>query len=454
MLTGEIKRLFAKSNVIASSELDDKIMTAVLQAFEKSAKPLAKLQPNVWEMIVKTRIAKLAIAAVVIVAVLIGVNQFGGSIDGASVAWSQVVEQIRNYTKYKCRQEVVREKGSEFPTMQVYHLNLSQRRQEFEDGSIHIIDMRGADVIVAELYPDQMKATVTKFVGAGPRKDPHVIEMIKLFEQGSIEELGTREYDEKVLHGFRYQQNDYNEFTIWVDAETKLPVEIEIEHSNRGQTIFLDEFEFEFDLDPSAFSTAIPEGYEVESLTREDYKPIEEAKESETSIQDYGPAESKEVAAEDVQSGLSHTAYAVEKLLWMEKIVTIETLDPLGTKAKVYITWIQSDNGYTIIIVQGNYYDEKIMAWIPKQQLVFESSSGIKLYTHPNGSIYAQSFLKSFAKAIPEFFDYNSLSEERFTVMIVMSDGVVMSLSANREVSNEKLQETVESLIEIKDVEW
>lgn len=381
----------------------------------------------------KSKITKIAAAAVIIIAVLIGINQFGGSIDGASVAWAQVVEQLNNYTKYKCRQRVVREQGPEFPTMQVYHLNLSLRRQEVEDGSIHIIDMRGTDAITVELYPDQKKATVTKLLGFGPRKDPHIIEMVKRFEQESTERLGTKKQDGKVLHGFRHQPNEFNDFTVWVDAETKLPVEIELKHLNRGQTIFLDEFEFDFELDASAFSTDIPDGYEVETI-----------------INDYRPVEPKEVTAEDIRSGLNHTAYTVEKLPWMEEVITIETVDPLGTRAKVYITGIQSDDGNVIIIVQGNYYDGKRMVWIPEQQLVLESSSGIKLYTHPNGSIYAQYFLESFAEANSEFFDIGNLSEERFTRMTVMPDGTVLSLSANKQMSNEKLQELVESLIEIK----
>jgi len=429
-----IEKLITELVLPGSKAADECILNDALAAYEKSeTKKAAERQPNIWRIIMKSRITKLAAAAVIVIAVLIGINQLGGSIDGASVAWAQVVEQLNNYTKYKCRQRVVREQGPEFPTMQVYHLNLSLRRQEVEDGSIHIIDMRGTDAITVELYPDQKKATVTKLLGFGPRKDPHIIEMVKRFEQESTERLGTKKQDGKVLHGFRHQPNEFNDFTVWVDAETKLPVEIELKHLNRGQTIFLDEFEFDFELDASAFSTVVPDGYEVETI-----------------INDYRPVEPKEVTAEDIRSGLNHTAYTVEKLPWMEEVITIETVDPLGTRAKVYITGIQSDDGNVIIIVQGNYYDGKRMVWIPEQQLVLESSSGIKLYTHPNGSIYAQYFLESFAEANSEFFDIGNLSEERFTRMTVMPDGTVLSLSANKQMSNEKLQELVESLIEIK----
>ncbi len=432
----QIKRLAKKIRVKPDTAVDERVLACAEAVLAKSTKNQVAVLPrrhSIWRTIMKSPITKLAAAAVIIIAVIIGVHYLGGSIDGASVAWAEVVEQINNYTKYKCRQRVVREQGPEYPTMQVYHLNLSQRRQEVENGDIHIIDMRGVDAITVELKPDQMKATVTKLIGFGPRKDPHIIEMVKRFEQESTERLGTKKVNGKILHGFRHQPNEYNDFTVWVDPDTKLPVEIELVHTQAGQTIFLDDFEFDFELDPSAFSTDIPDGYEVKTL-----------------IQDYRPVESKEITAEDIRSELNHTAYAVGKLMWIEEMIIIQTVDPLGGRAKAYLIGVISDDGNTIVIVQGDYYDEEIMVWLPDQQLVLEASNGVKLYTHPRGSEYAQYFLESFAKANPEFFDMNNLSEERFTRMIAMPDGAVLGLVANKQMSDEKLQELVESLVEIK----
>ncbi|MHC5060709.1 MAG: hypothetical protein ACYTFK_06465 [Planctomycetota bacterium] len=412
---------------------DDAVRKDVLTAHKETiqTKP-APTQPNIWRIIMKSKITKLATAAIIIIAALAGIQKFTGSIDGASVAWAEVVEQINNYTKYKCRQRIVRQQGPQFPTMDVYHLNLSQRRQEVEDGSIHVIDMRGTDATTVELYPDQMKATVTKLIGFGPKKDPHIIEMVKRFEQESTERLGTKKVNGKTLQGFRHQPNEYNDFTVWVDPRMKLPVEIELIHTQSGQTIFLDEFEFDFELGPEAFSTEVPANYEIETI-----------------INDYRTVEPEEITAENIAGQLNHTAYTVGNLPWIQKRVLIKDVDPLGTRAIVYLIGIQSDDGNTMIIVQGDYYDGKRMVWIPDQQIVLETPSGIKLYTHPNGSIYAEYFLESFAEANPDFFDIENLSEERFTRMIVMPNGTILSLSANKQMSNEKLQQFVESLIEI-----
>ena len=99
--TEKIKKLFVKSNVTVSSKLDDKIINDAFQAFENSikAKPAA-LQPNIWRIIMKSRITKLAAAAVIIIAVMIGINQFGGSLDMASVAWADVAEKVEQIQTY------------------------------------------------------------------------------------------------------------------------------------------------------------------------------------------------------------------------------------------------------------------------------------------------------------------------------------------------------------------
>jgi outer membrane lipoprotein-sorting protein len=427
-----INQLIKKLQLKASADLDKRVHDKITNApAELKRKESALTQPNAWSNIMKNPMTKLAAAAVIIIAAFIGINQF----DKSSVAWAQVVEQLSSHTKYKCRQRVVREQGPEVPTMQVYHLNLQQRRQEVEDenGTIHIIDMRGEDAITVELDPTHKKATVTEILGFGPRKDPDIIEMVKRFEQESTERLGTKKVDGKVLQGFRHRPNENSDFTVWVDPGTKLPVEIEIQHLNRGQTLYLDEFEFDFELDPSAFSTDVPDDYEVKTL-----------------INDYRPVEPKEITAEDIRDGLYHTAYTTGNLPGVEKKITIQTISPLGTRTIVYLIALQNDDGNTIIIVQSEYYDLERMIWIPEQQLVLETPSRARLYTHPNGAIYAQYFLKSLAEAKPDLFNAENISEERFTRMIVMPDGAVMGLAANKQMSDERLQELVESLIKVE----
>ncbi len=377
-------------------------------------------------------LTKLAVAAVVLFVVFVGWNLLDPSgLSGSALGWEDVVKQINLHTKYKCRQRVVRTQDPQYPTMTVYHLNLKQRRQEVEDGSIHVIDMRGEDAVTLQLFPDKKKAIYETLLGYKSKGDPDIIEMVKKFDEQSMERLGTKKEKGKTLYGFRHKPNEYNDFTVWVDVKTKLPFEIQITHTRVPQTIYRDEFEFDFDLDPSAFSTEVPEGYEVEKI-----------------VLDYRPVEPKEVTPEEVQKGLNHTAYTVGNLPWIEQTCTMAVLDPLGTRAIEYITGIQCRDGNRILLVQGNLYDSTRMVWIPEQKLVLETR-GVKFYNHPNGSIYAQMFLESFAKAKPGFFDMKNLSEERVTRMIVLPNGTILGLAANQPLSDEKLQELVEALKEI-----
>jgi hypothetical protein len=433
----DIEKLIVETRIKPRSQMRNKVLPDALRTQEELyARNKAGVSVGTWRKIMNSRITKYVAAAVIVIAVFVGIKLTGGSIDVTTVAWSQVVEQISNHTKYKCRQRIIREQGPQIPARLVYHLNLSQRRQEHEDGIIGIIDMRGEDAITVELDPAQKKATVKKLIGFGPREDPHIVQMVKRFEQESSERLGTKKLNGKILHGFRHQPNKYSDFTIWVDQKTKLPVEIEIKHLNRGQTIFMDQFEFDFELDPSAFSTDVPDGYEVKTI-----------------ISDYRRVEPRQVTAEEIRSGLNHPAYTAKKLPWMEKLIMMQVVDPLMKRGKVYVIGILSDDGNNIIINQSNVhgnYREAMMGWILKEQLVMEAPGGAKLHTHPNGSEYARLYLKSFAEANAEFFDMKNLSDERFTRMIVMPDETVMALSANKQMSEKKLEELVESLIEIK----
>jgi len=98
-----IKEVYThKLQVTTSSNLDKRVLTNSMNALEElKNKNSAHTQPNIWRIIMKSRITKLAAAAVIIIAVLIGINQFGGSIDGSSVAWGELVERLeRSHDEY------------------------------------------------------------------------------------------------------------------------------------------------------------------------------------------------------------------------------------------------------------------------------------------------------------------------------------------------------------------
>ena len=83
----KIKKLFAKSDVTVNSKVDDRIVSNALTALEKSEKTKSvSAEPNMWRMIVRSRLTKLAAAAVVIIAVVISFNQFVGPTTNVALA--------------------------------------------------------------------------------------------------------------------------------------------------------------------------------------------------------------------------------------------------------------------------------------------------------------------------------------------------------------------------------
>ncbi|MHC4636047.1 MAG: hypothetical protein ACYTBP_06000 [Planctomycetota bacterium] len=90
-----IEELIKKWRVASRPEMYKRTLTDALEAHAQTKKmKIAVVQPNIWRIIMKSRITKLA-AAVIIIAVLIGINQFGGSIDGTSTAFAQIAESMK-----------------------------------------------------------------------------------------------------------------------------------------------------------------------------------------------------------------------------------------------------------------------------------------------------------------------------------------------------------------------
>ncbi|MHC4395475.1 MAG: hypothetical protein ACYS1A_07440 [Planctomycetota bacterium] len=87
------EKLIRKLVLHGNKAADERIVNDAMAAYEKQKS--AAGGSNIWRTIMRSRITKLAAAAVIIIAVMIGINQFGGSIDPASVAWADVVENMK-----------------------------------------------------------------------------------------------------------------------------------------------------------------------------------------------------------------------------------------------------------------------------------------------------------------------------------------------------------------------
>ncbi len=88
-IKNEIKNISFK----ASDELKQKMLEDVLNAQNK--KQRSEQTPNVWRIIMSSKITKYVAAAIILIAAMIGINQFGDSINTASVALAQSTKALQ-----------------------------------------------------------------------------------------------------------------------------------------------------------------------------------------------------------------------------------------------------------------------------------------------------------------------------------------------------------------------
>jgi hypothetical protein len=192
----------------------------------KFNKTLMQSRKNVlWQSITKSRITKLAVAAVIVIAVLVGVYRFGGSIDGTSVAFADVLEQI-----YKARTVTYKETfypGTEREfTVEDMRMEPGYLRSEMSHGDITIWDFSGGKDL--HLMPGLKKAVLTQRIGRsrGKRLFNYLDWISKLHEKDG-EFIGQEEIDGQIADVFLVQK-EFERTTIWVDPETNLPVRVEM----------------------------------------------------------------------------------------------------------------------------------------------------------------------------------------------------------------------------------
>ncbi len=207
----------------------------------------------------RTRWTAVAAAAALVIFFVSSLSFLGGS----RVAFADVIEKLREIRPYSCTFTIERH-GKRIYSQEVMRDTLTRRREIMEDGSIRVFDLGQDPVRMLTLYPDKKLAILKIYTDSEPMQDPDLLAIIANIQEGDAEDLGFKEIEGRRAQGF-HRPHEINDFTIWVDTETALPLQIDLLHVQRDQRIIMTEFDFETPLDPSLFSTSAPEGYTVRS---------------------------------------------------------------------------------------------------------------------------------------------------------------------------------------------
>jgi len=250
----KIKRLFAKSDLTVNSKIDDRIINDVLTALDKSEKTQSvSPEPNIWRLIMKSKITKLVAAAAVIIAVMVGMHWIGSSVDGTSILYAKVREAIEK-KPWICAKHTVLKGEKAFGGEEWFSLEPKITVEIVDDGRIKYSDFSNKKRY--DYLP--MSGTITisqikehpSFLDA---KTPlelckKVIEMKQAsgaeFSQSFIERDGkTLEVWEVIQLG----DTGSEKIKLFIDTQEYLPIVAEVSHTDHtGKTTYQGTIEFKY----------------------------------------------------------------------------------------------------------------------------------------------------------------------------------------------------------------
>jgi len=253
----KIKRLFVKSDITVNSKIDDRIINDALTEFDKSGKTQSvSPKPNIWRVIMRNPITKLAAAVVIAIAIIIGIKGFNGT-----TAWAEVVKAIKNADNIHILSKITRPNGMVIEC----HAWLKNRIMIYDEDPPDEITI---DDGVNRLTLDTDKKTAQLSDSYAPFQDymeTGNFEIILLFRDENTPYKATELPDESTstMRVYEVTYRDIWKGKAWVEAKSNLPVRIDVEITEEYKKHALS-LEVIYDYEPipvEKFSLTIPEGY-------------------------------------------------------------------------------------------------------------------------------------------------------------------------------------------------
>ena len=239
--------------------------------------------PDFWRKIMKNKLTKLAAAALIIIAAMLAVHYSGGSIDGTSVAWANVVNPILNARTVSF--DAVLKFGDQPEQKSHFDCFIPNRFvQKMSDGITNIVNYSEHEVLVLD--------TNTRIAEIKNLEDnsseislcnifveiQNLIKQTTASDDNSVTLLGKRDINGQQAIGFQIPMTGrgiipgwYGKgtFTVWSQPETNLPLQLEWDSHMTGLKIVVNNLAINDVMDDSLFSLEIPTGYELKASDKE-----------------------------------------------------------------------------------------------------------------------------------------------------------------------------------------
>jgi len=259
----------------------------------RAAKQPAAHQPNIWRIIMKSKITKLTAAAVMTIIVLRLMSFWpSGGLEnekwwlGSSAAWGQeIIETLDIIKGVSCRERTmwIAPDGSKHPssTWNIFYVSSDSYRRDIYDGDtlreIQWYVPDGNDMIHHSVRFDLESYFIHRGKGSFGNHDP--VERMRFYVRLLDEAdklLGEKVIDDNNCVGFEISASKYGNnpkewlVRIWFDVDTKLPASIEHEMPcprDKTQDGFQphirvqDQFDYNPELPADTFVPEIPEGF-------------------------------------------------------------------------------------------------------------------------------------------------------------------------------------------------
>lgn len=181
------------------------------------------------------RMLKSAIAAAVLVAVWLGVYYLGGSIDGASVAWADVLKNLEAARAYMYTRTF--ESGDAKDVMVVRVMEPYLCRHDYVEGGsgseVGIMNTQTGKQI--NLHARTKSASISDEKDYAGRQFHEYGDLKKDLRDGTEKDLRRLKLNGRDTVCFEIAKSDQI-ITVWTDPHTALPVQIETRSNENGRT--------------------------------------------------------------------------------------------------------------------------------------------------------------------------------------------------------------------------
>jgi outer membrane lipoprotein-sorting protein len=243
--------------------------------------PRHRLQPTVhtvqiWRIIMKSPITKTAVAAAIIIAAIFGIHHFGWSVE--TVAFADIIEPFLTARTATFKVTI---EGRGVPTQEYEGMFMEPGRMRHTqpDGGTVIVDLQQGKMVT--LLPKLNQAVVLELINVPD--EPGSLNFFQdirqrvlnaqPFDGESVQFLGESQIEGQAAIGYHVQKPGLDG-TVWANAETKLPIQIEI--SEQPLTLTMSDIVFNVELDEELFRLDVPQGYTVNTLRKDVSEPTEE----------------------------------------------------------------------------------------------------------------------------------------------------------------------------------